>query len=106
MRESWDMQFVESAAAALQALEKEPYDTIVSDMRMPPMDGADLLDQVKQHYPETVRMILSGQSSRGAVFRSIAPGRTSSSLSHVIRRNLRIDSARRLPCAICSRINR
>ena len=44
MRESWDMQFVESAAAALQALEKEPYDTIVSDMRMPSMDGADLLD--------------------------------------------------------------
>ena len=73
MREIWDMQFVESAAAALQALEKESYDAIISDMRMPSMDGADLLDQVKLRYPDTVRMILSGQSSRGAVFRSIAP---------------------------------
>ena len=52
MREVWDMQFVESAAAALQALEKDPYDAIISDMRMPLMDGADLLDQVKQFYPE------------------------------------------------------
>ena len=73
MREAWDMQFVESATAALQALEKEPYDAIISDMRMPSMDGADLLDQVKQRYPDTVRMILSGQASRGAMFRSIAP---------------------------------
>ena len=73
MREVWDMQFVESAAAALQVLDKESYDAIISDMRMPSMDGADLLDQVKQRYPDTVRMILSGQSSRGAVFRSIAP---------------------------------
>jgi putative nucleotidyltransferase with HDIG domain len=73
LREVWDMQFVESAAAALQALEKDPYDAIISDMRMPLMDGADLLDQVKQRYPDTVRMILSGQSSRGAVFRSISP---------------------------------
>lgn len=73
MRETWDMQFVESAAAALQALEKESFDAIISDMRMPLMDGADLLDQVKQHYPDTVRMILSGQASRGAMFRSIAP---------------------------------
>ena len=73
MREVWDMQFVESATAALQALEKERYDAIISDMRMPSMDGAELLDQVKQRYPDTVRMILSGQSSRGAVFRSISP---------------------------------
>jgi CheY-like chemotaxis protein len=64
MRNLWDMQFVESAAAALQALEKERYDAIISDMRMPLMDGADLLDQVKERYPDVVRMILSGQSSR------------------------------------------
>lgn len=72
MREQWEMQFVDSAGAALEALEKGPYDAIISDMRMPLMDGADLLDQVKQKYPDMVRMILSGQSSRGAVFRSIA----------------------------------
>ena len=73
MRETWDMHFVDSAAAALQELEKEHYDAIVSDMRMPLMDGAELLDQVKQRYPDMVRMILSGQSSREAVYRSISP---------------------------------
>ena len=73
MRDTWDMHFVDSAAAALQELEKEHYDAIVSDMRMPLMDGADLLDQVKQRFPDMVRMILSGQSSQEAVFRSISP---------------------------------
>jgi putative nucleotidyltransferase with HDIG domain len=73
MRESWDMEFVEGASAALATLEKQPFDAIVSDMRMPLMDGAELLDQVKQKYPSMVRMILSGQSSREAVFRSISP---------------------------------
>ena len=73
MRESWEMNFVDSAAAALQALQKEPYDAVISDMRMPLMDGAQLLEQIKQGYPDMVRMILSGQSSREAVYRSIAP---------------------------------
>jgi HD-like signal output (HDOD) protein len=72
MRGEWEMEFVEGGAAALAVLEKQPCDAIISDMRMPLMDGADLLDQVKQRYPDMVRVILSGQSSRGAVFRSIA----------------------------------
>jgi HD-like signal output (HDOD) protein len=73
MRQEWDMQFVESAAAALQALDHQPFDAIISDMRMPMMDGAQLLEQVKERYPGVVRIILSGQSSREAVFRSISP---------------------------------
>jgi len=73
MRQEWEMTFVESAAAALEALEQQPYDAIVTDMRMPLMDGAQLLEKVKQDHPDVVRMVLSGQSSREAVFRSIAP---------------------------------
>jgi hypothetical protein len=42
MRGEWEMTFVESAAAALQALEQQPYDAIVTDMRTPIMDGAQL----------------------------------------------------------------
>lgn len=73
MRQEWEMHFVNTAAAALEALGKEPYDAVVSDMRMPLMDGAQLLEQVKERYPDMVRMILSGQSSREAMYRSISP---------------------------------
>jgi putative nucleotidyltransferase with HDIG domain len=73
MRLEWEMNFVDSAAAALQALEQDPYDAIVTDMRMPVTDGAQLLEQVKQRHPDVIRIVLSGQSSREAVFRSIAP---------------------------------
>src|ERR1700756_4713172 len=73
MHKTWEMSFVSSADAALQALEKDHYDAVVSDMRMPVMDGAQLLEQIKQRYPDVVRMILSGQSNREAVYRSIAP---------------------------------
>ena len=71
MRQEWDMHFVDSGAAALQALDQEAYDAIITDMRMPVMDGAQLLEQVKQRHPNVIRIVLSGQSSREAVFRSI-----------------------------------
>ena len=73
MRQEWDMHFVDSAAAALQALEQDPYDAIITDMRMPVMDGAQLLELVKQRQPDVIRIVLSGQASREAVFRSIVP---------------------------------
>lgn len=73
MRGQWEMHFVDSAAAALQALEEDNYDAIVTDMRMPGMDGAQLLEIVKERHPDVMRMVLSGQASRAAVLRSIAP---------------------------------
>jgi Response regulator containing CheY-like receiver domain and AraC-type DNA-binding domain len=73
MRQDWDMRFVEGAQAALLALDQQVYDAIITDMRMPVMDGAQLLELVKERYPNVVRIILSGQSSREAVFRSISP---------------------------------
>lgn len=73
MREQWKMTFVESGEQALQALAREPYDAVITDMKMPGMDGAQLLDEVKQRYPEIVRMVLSGQASGGAMLRAIGP---------------------------------
>lgn len=73
MRSQWDMTFVESAAAALEALAREHYDAVITDMRMPLMDGAQLLETVKERYPEVVRMVLSGQASRETVLRSLGP---------------------------------
>jgi HD-like signal output (HDOD) protein len=71
MRGAWDMQFVSSARQALEAFTAAPFDVIVSDMWMPEMDGADLLNQVMNRYPTTIRLILSGHADNAAIMKSI-----------------------------------
>jgi len=56
----WEMKFVESGVAAVESMQERPYDVIVTDMRMPGMDGAKLLEIVNERWPETVRIVLSG----------------------------------------------
>ena len=64
MRREWDMQFVTSGIEALNLLARASYDVVVSDMRMPGMDGPKLLKEVQGRYPHIVRIVLSGQSDR------------------------------------------
>ena len=71
MRDEWSMEFVSSGAAALESLAKVPADVIVSDMRMPGMDGWQLLAEVKRLYPQTVRLVLSGQADPSSVMRAV-----------------------------------
>jgi len=71
MRNEWNMEFLSSGAAALQSLAKAPADVIVSDMRMPGMDGWQLLAEVKRLYPQTVRLVLSGQADPSSVMRAV-----------------------------------
>jgi HD-like signal output (HDOD) protein len=71
MRNEWDMEFVSSGPEALQCLAKNPADVIVTDMRMPGMDGWQLLAEVKQLYPQTVRLVLSGYAEPGAIMRLV-----------------------------------
>jgi HD-like signal output (HDOD) protein/FixJ family two-component response regulator len=66
-REHWDMSFAEGAEAALATLRERPCDVIVSDYRMPGMNGAQLLERVRLDYPATARVILSGQTSEDSV---------------------------------------
>jgi HD-like signal output (HDOD) protein len=61
-RREWQMTFAPGGEAALEALDQERYDVIVSDMRMPGMGGAELLQKVRDCHPEIVRIILSGHS--------------------------------------------
>jgi HD-like signal output (HDOD) protein/CheY-like chemotaxis protein len=61
-RERWEMQFVVGAEEALRAFEAGTFDVIVSDMRMPGMDGATLLEIIRDRYPDTARIVLSGYS--------------------------------------------
>lgn len=73
MRRQWDMVFVDSGAAALDVMDQDPVDVVVTDMRMPAMDGVALLREVMQRYPDTARFVLSGQSDRESVLRSVGP---------------------------------
>ena len=63
-RKLWEMNFVTGGELALAELVANPYDVIVSDMRMPGMDGATLLHKVQQDYPHMVRIVLSGQAEQ------------------------------------------
>lgn len=73
LHDEWDMTFVQSGADALAHLARAPVDVIVSDMRMPGMDGAQLLTEVMHQYPEVMRIILSGQVSREVVMKTVGP---------------------------------
>jgi HD-like signal output (HDOD) protein len=73
MRKEWEMEFAPGGRQALEALARAPFDVVVTDMRMPGMDGAELLEQIKTKYPRTMRFVLSGQSDRGTILRSIGP---------------------------------
>ncbi|MDR4499413.1 MAG: response regulator [Candidatus Scalindua sp.] len=67
----WDFEFATSGEEALNIMSKSPFDIVMSDMRMPKMNGVELLDIVMKRYPETVRIILSGSSEQEMILRSV-----------------------------------
>lgn len=69
--DEWEMAFAESGEEALEVLENDTYDVIVSDMRMPRMNGAQLLSEVRRRHPQTVRIVLSGHSDKDLVMQSL-----------------------------------
>jgi putative nucleotidyltransferase with HDIG domain len=71
VHKEWEVEFAESGKEALKIMAKSHFDVVVSDMRMPKMDGAELLDNVMERYPETVRIIQSWYSDKERVLRSV-----------------------------------
>jgi len=70
-RQHWEMAFAPSGVTALKLLEERPFDVIVTDMRMPEMDGAALLTRVRDRFPGVVRMVLSGYTSLESALRAV-----------------------------------
>ena len=64
----------ERGAAGLAILEQEPVDLVISDMRMPEMDGAQFLEQVRAKYPETMRILLTGYADVTSTINAINKG--------------------------------
>lgn len=70
-RHEWEVAFASGGDAALTMLAAAPFDVVVSDMRMPGMDGAALLETVRQQYPSILRIILSGYTEMEASLRAV-----------------------------------
>jgi HD-like signal output (HDOD) protein/ActR/RegA family two-component response regulator len=70
-RKRWDMVFALGGQFALDEIRKRPFDIVVSDMRMPGIDGALLLNLIKDECPATVRIMLSGHADREAIVRAL-----------------------------------
>jgi YesN/AraC family two-component response regulator len=71
LRADWDLLFAESGAQGLEVLAREQVDIVVSDMRMPEMNGLQFLTEVKNRYPLVIRMILSGHADEKLIMRSV-----------------------------------
>lgn len=67
----WEAHFVEGGAAALSALQRDRYDVVVTDMRMPGVDGAAVLAAARDRDPGTVRIVLSGQADEGSALQMV-----------------------------------
>lgn len=70
MRSEWQMSFACGGEQALEMMAAARYDVVISDIRMPGMDGTELLSRVCERHPEVVRIVLSGQSERGLTLKS------------------------------------
>ena len=71
LRREWEMTFVDSGEKALAALDAAPFDVLVTDMRMPAMDGAQLLQIVCERFPAVIRIVLSGYFDRDTALRAV-----------------------------------
>lgn len=88
------IQTAESGRAGLDILEQEPVDLVISDMRMPEMDGAKFLEQVRRRWPATTRILLTGYAdvtstieaiNRGEIYRYVSKPWDDNDLTLVIR---------------------
>ncbi len=73
-KEKYEILTAESADEALETLKKTSVNIVVSDYKMPGMNGADLLRKVKAEYPKTIRIMLTGHADVNAVMGAINDG--------------------------------
>ena len=70
MKDEWQMEFASCGKEALDAMNSTPIDVLVTDMRMPGIDGVQVLVEALEHYPQTIRVVLSGHATPETLFRA------------------------------------
>jgi putative nucleotidyltransferase with HDIG domain len=71
-RREWKMTFAMGGEAGLAALAEADFDVMVTDMRMPVVDGAALLRHAREHHPDVIRFALSGHTEFEVMLRTVA----------------------------------
>jgi len=74
IEENYDIHIANSAKDALAVMENEKIHLIISDHRMPGMTGAELLRQIKQLWPHTIRIMLTGHADVSSVMGAVNEG--------------------------------
>lgn len=75
LRPHFEVALATSGAQALEMMRSgRSFPVIVSDMRMPGMDGAELLRRVKEEFPDTIRVLLTGQTDFAAAVSAVNEG--------------------------------
>ncbi|MBB3243183.1 response regulator RpfG family c-di-GMP phosphodiesterase [Pseudomonas sp. Tn43] len=70
----YEVLLATSGAQALEIMAQQPVDLVMSDARMPNMDGATLLAHIHQRYPDTIRIMLTGYADPSAIIKAINEG--------------------------------
>lgn len=73
LRDQWEMFFAESGEKALEILNTETIDVIISDMRMPGINGLQLLQKTQELHPSVMRIVLSGQAGNEEIIKAVMP---------------------------------
>jgi len=95
--EPYQAIFTENGAQAIEILDSEKIDVVVTDLMMPVMDGLELLERLKEKKPEVLRVIVSSASdtdslldaiNRGSVYRYVLKPYKTDELKIVVRQSL------------------
>lgn len=73
-RHDYDCWFAASGKEGLEILEQNPIDLVISDMRMPEMDGAAFLGEVRKRWPFSVRFLMTGYADMSATIDALNQG--------------------------------
>ncbi len=75
LRKDFELVTAEGGLQALAAIKEQgPFEVLVSDMRMPGMNGAELLSQARKLAPDTIRILLTGQSDMQSAIKAVNEG--------------------------------
>ncbi|MCU1736282.1 MULTISPECIES: HD domain-containing phosphohydrolase [Pseudomonas] len=73
--QGYELFLADSGARALEIMAEQPIDLVISDARMPNMDGATLLARVHELYPACLRILLTGYADLDMIAKAINEGR-------------------------------